>query len=76
MKVAEIRLKSKQEILDEIDASKRELLNIQFQWQAGESRNPARRKSIRRDIARLNTILKEMDYSINEHLIQKESAGK
>jgi len=61
LKAAEIRLKSRQEILDEIDACKRELLNIRFQWQAGETRNPARRKGIKRDIARLNSILKEMD---------------
>ena len=59
---------SYQEILDEIDASKRELLNVRFQWQAGETRSPAQRKDIRKNIARLNTILKEMDLGINKHL--------
>ena len=39
-----MRMKSRQEILDEIDASSRELLNIRFQWQAGETRNPAQKK--------------------------------
>ncbi len=76
MKVTEIRVKSRQEILDEIDACKRELLNIRFQWQAGETRSPAQRKSIRRDIARLNTILRELDLGINKHLAQKESIEK
>lgn len=72
MKASEIRSKSRQEILDEIDASRRELLNISFQWQAGETRNPAQRKAIRRNIARLETILREMDLGINKHLKAKE----
>ncbi len=72
MKVSEMRMKSRQEILDEIDACRRELLNIQFQWQAGETRNPAQKKDIRRDIARLKTILREMDLSIYAPLKAKE----
>lgn len=72
MKASEIRNKSRQEILDEIDASRRELLNIRFQWQAGETRNPAQRKDIRRNIARLETILREIDLGINKHLNVKE----
>ncbi|HHT9145384.1 MAG: 50S ribosomal protein L29 [Candidatus Brocadiaceae bacterium] len=72
MKVSEMRMKSRQEILDEIDACGRELLNIQFQWQAGETRNPVQKRDIRRDIARLKTILREMDVSINTHLKAKE----
>ncbi len=67
-----MRMKSRQEILDEIDACRRELLNIRFQWQAGETRNPAQKKDIRRDIARLKTILREMDLSINTPLKAKE----
>ena len=72
MKVSEMRMKSRQEILDEIDACRRELLNIRFQWQAGETRNSAQRRDIRRDVARLKTILREMDLSINTHLKAKE----
>lgn len=45
MKATEVRGKSGQEIIDEIGASRRELLNIQFQWQAGETRNPAQKKA-------------------------------
>lgn len=70
MKASEIRNKSRQEILDEIDACRRELLNIRFQWQAGETRSTAQRKSVRRDIARLQTILREME--IREHLEKRE----
>jgi len=65
LKASEIRVKSRQEILDEIDACRRELQNVRFQWQAGETRNPAQRRSIRRNIARLETILREMDLGID-----------
>lgn len=73
MKASEIRLKSRQEILDEIDATSRELLNIKFQWQVGETRNPAHKKRCRIVIARLKTILREVDFGINKHLNKKES---
>lgn len=72
MKASEIRLKSRQEILDEIDATSRELLNIKFQWQVGETRNSAQKKRCRIDIARLKTILREVDLGINKHLNKKE----
>ncbi len=35
MKASEIREKSHQEILEEFEACKRELLNLRFQWQTG-----------------------------------------
>ncbi len=66
MKATEIRSKSRQEILDEIEASRRELLNVRFQWQSGEIRNPAQRKDIKRNIARMVTILREMDLGISK----------
>lgn len=72
MNLSEMRSKSRQEVIDEVKACKRELLNISFQWQEGESRNPARKKDIRRDIARMKTVLREMDFGINKHLSTKE----
>ncbi|GAB62812.1 MAG: 50S ribosomal protein L29 [Candidatus Jettenia sp.] len=72
MKASEIRSKSRQEILEEVDASRRELLNIKFQWQAGETRNPAQKMSVRKSIARLLTILREMDSYAHKHLGEKE----
>ncbi|MCF6158121.1 MAG: 50S ribosomal protein L29 [wastewater metagenome] len=64
MNADEIRNKSQQEILDELDACKRELLNIRFQWQAGETRNPAQRSSVKKTIARLLTVLRERELNI------------
>ncbi len=78
MKASEIREKSHQEILEELEACKRELLNLGFQWQAGELRNSAQYRQIRKDIARLKTVLREAELGINESLPgkrnEKESA--
>ena len=70
MKASEIREKSQQEIFEELDASKRELLNLRFQWQAGEMRNSAQYKQVRKDAARLKTVLKEIELGINTNLIE------
>ncbi|MBE7446293.1 MAG: 50S ribosomal protein L29 [Planctomycetia bacterium] len=66
------RSKSRQEILDEIEASRRELLNVRFQWQVGEIRNLAQRKDIKRNIARLATLLRESELGIGKRLGIKE----
>ncbi len=74
MKVSEIRAKSSQEILQDLEGLKRELLNLRIQWQAGELKNSAQYKKTRREIARINTILREMTLGINKELYQKKVA--
>ena len=73
MKASEIREKPHQEILDELEACKRELLNLRFQWQAGELRNSAQYRQIRKDVARLKTVLREEELGINTNLFEKKS---
>ena len=70
MKASEIREKSHQEILEGLEDSKRELLNYRFQWQAGEIRNSAQYKQIKKDIARLKTVLREVELGINTDLTE------
>ncbi|HDY67744.1 MAG TPA: 50S ribosomal protein L29 [Candidatus Scalindua sp.] len=72
MKAGEIRSKSCQEILEELEGCKRELLNLRFQWQVGELRNSAQYGQTRKDIARLKTILREMELGINKNVFQKK----
>jgi large subunit ribosomal protein L29 len=72
LKANEIREKSHQDILEELEACKRELLNYRFQWQAGEIRNSAQYKQIRKDVARLKTVLREVELGINTDLTVKE----
>jgi len=73
LKASEIREKSHQEILEELEACKRELLNLRFQWQAGELRNSAQYRQIRKDVARLKTVLREAELGINTNLFEKKS---
>ena len=73
MKASEIREKSHEEILEELEACKRELLNLRFQWQAGELRNSAQYRQIRKDVARLKTVLREAELGINTNLFEKKS---
>ncbi len=70
MKASEIREKSHQEILEGLEDGKRELLNYRFQWQAGEIRNSAQYKQIKKDIARLKTVLREVELGINTDLTE------
>lgn len=68
MIISESRNLSRKEILEEIDGNSRELLNLRFQWQAGESQNSAQYRKIKKNIAKLKTILREKGLGINKHL--------
>lgn len=68
MKVNEIRGKSKSEILEEIDGANRELLNLRFQWQAGEVVNSSQYQKTKRTKAKLKTVLREMELGINKDM--------
>ena len=72
MKTSELRGKSRQEILEEIESCKREIFNLRFQWQSGELRDSSQYGKTRKDIARMNTILREKDLEINKHLNTRE----
>ncbi len=59
MKVAELRSKSEQELKAELVELRREQFNLRMQRGTGQLGNPARFKEVRRDIARVNTVLRE-----------------
>ena len=59
MKVAELRGKSEQELKAELVELRREQFNLRMQRGTGQLGNPARFKEVRRDIARVNTVLRE-----------------
>ncbi|MDR4505282.1 MAG: 50S ribosomal protein L29 [Candidatus Scalindua sp.] len=71
MKPNEIRERLPNEMLEELEGFKRELLNLRFQWQAGELRNSAQYRHIKKDVARIKTIIREMELGINKDLFQK-----
>ena len=57
MKAQDIRAKSKSELVEELTALKKEQFNLRFQAAAGQLEITARVKEVRRDIARIKTIL-------------------
>lgn len=59
MKAAEIRKMSVAKIEEEIYDARHELLNLRFQSITGQLTDTSRVRVIRRDIARMETILRE-----------------
>ena len=59
MKPSELRKKSDKELSDELVELRREQFNLRMQRGTGQLGNPARFKEVRREIARIKTVLNE-----------------
>ena len=59
MKAADVRAKTDDELGGELDQLGREAFNLRFQKASGQLENTARIRQVRRDIARIKTILGE-----------------
>jgi large subunit ribosomal protein L29 len=59
MKPTDIRVKSDDELVQQLDDLKREAFNLRFQKVGGQLENTARVRQVRRDVARIKTILGE-----------------
>ena len=57
MKAADLRAKSADELKTELVDLKKEQFNLRFQAASGQLENTARVREVRRDIARIKTIL-------------------
>lgn len=64
MKMQEIRELSMQELEDKIKDLKEELFNLRFQNATNQLDNPMRIVSVKKDIARVKTVLKEKELGI------------
>lgn len=60
MKTKEIRGKSAQELVDAKNSAKQEIFNLRLQQKSGQIENPARLRLLRKDIARIETVLTEL----------------
>ncbi len=65
MKIQDIRDLSTQELEDKIKDLKEELFNLRFQNATNQLDNPMRIVSVKKDIARVKTVLKEKELGIN-----------
>lgn len=65
MKIQDIRDLSTQELEDKIKDLKEELFNLRFQNATNQLDNPLRIVSVKKDIAKVKTVLKEKELGIN-----------
>ena len=65
MKAKEIRDLSAIELQRRMDELKTELFNLRFQLATGQLDNPMQIKRVRKDIARVQTIIRERELTIN-----------
>jgi len=59
MKVVDVRAKTDDELAEQLDVFGREVFNLRFQRANGQLENTARVRQVRRDIARIKTVLGE-----------------
>ena len=62
----EIRELTTAEIEQKIKALKEELFNLRFQLATGQLENTARIRQVRKDIARMKTIIRERELAANK----------
>ena len=61
MKAKDVREMSKAELQDKLSDLKAELFNLRFQLAVNQLDNPMRIKAVKKDIARIMTVLNELD---------------
>ena len=66
MKTSEIRKLSIGEIESKLADARQELMNLRFQQVTGQLTDTSRMRFVRRDIARMSTIIKELEAEADE----------
>ena len=61
---AELDTFEDQRLVEELRKAKEELFNLRFQAATGQLENPGRIRSVKRDIARIYTVLRERELGI------------
>ena len=64
--VKNLDAKTNDEIVDAINKSKEEALNLRFQGATGQLENTSRIKAVKRDIARMKTVLRERQLGMRQ----------
>ena len=59
MKASDVRAKTVDELKQQVDELSKEAFNLRFQKASGQLENTARVRQVRRDIARIKTVLGE-----------------
>ena len=59
MNASELREKTLDQLRDELDTLKKEAFNLRFQQATGQLENTARVRAVRREVARVKTVLNQ-----------------
>jgi large subunit ribosomal protein L29 len=59
MKASDLRAKTRDDLKSELLSLKKESFNLRFQKASGQLENPARIRQVRRDIARVQSVLNQ-----------------
>ena len=59
MKASNVRDLSEEELAQQLDDTKKELVNLRVQQSTGQLERPTRLRELRRDLARINTVVTE-----------------
>ena len=61
MKALELRELDASELAEKLDEAKEELFNLRFQMATNQLDNTARLQQVRREVARINTVIREQE---------------
>ena len=66
MKANEIRKMSREDLNNKVNELKNELFNLRFRLATGQLDNPSSIKSVKRDIAKVKTIIRERELEVGK----------
>jgi len=72
-KAADLRDLADQELLSRLAETKQEMFNLRFQLATGQLDNHARMTEVRRDVARLRTVIRQREIAAAEALAAGET---
>ncbi|PLS32079.1 50S ribosomal protein L29 [Bifidobacterium margollesii] len=74
--IKNLNAKTNAEIEEALKSSKEELFNLRFQAATGQLDNTSRIKAVKRDIARMYTVLRERELGISEAPAEEKTEEK
>jgi large subunit ribosomal protein L29 len=70
MKAKDLRPLTDAELANRLDDAHQELFNLRFQKASGQLKNTTRTREVRRDIARIKTLLRERELAADESAVE------
>jgi large subunit ribosomal protein L29 len=75
-KAAEFRTLPDDELVARIEGAKEELFNLRFQLATGQLDNPARMRELRREVARIATVIREREIDAELEALEPSIDGE